>query len=111
MAIDTAEKRRSLSFVVVVSPGVTPNSSKDADWRSEVGFGYPFDDEGGVVPPAFEVDHVQATVKIDDLGYHLLESDLAYYVSSSNLDRFNLNSADLGWKIKQASKRWNIKKG
>jgi hypothetical protein len=109
MAIDTAEKRRSLSFVVVVSPGVTPNSSKDAEWRREVGYGYPFGDSE--VPPAFDVDHEGATIKMEDLGLHLIQTDLAWKVASSAVDQFNLNSADVGWKVKHTSKRWNIKEG
>lgn len=42
MAIDTAEKRKSVSGVVGVPfiPGVTPNSSKDAEWRAEAGWSY-----------------------------------------------------------------------
>lgn len=41
MAIDTAEKRKSISGIhSVISPGVTPNSAKDAEWRKEVGHSY-----------------------------------------------------------------------
>lgn len=40
MAIDTAEKRRSVSGLLVIAPGVTPNADKDAEWRQEVGFGF-----------------------------------------------------------------------
>jgi hypothetical protein len=108
MAIDTAEKRRSVSFVVVVSPGVTLNSSKDSEWRREVGYAYPFAVD---VPPAFAVDHVLATVKMDDLGYHILETDLSWMIASSAVERLNINQADVGWKVKQVSKRWNIKEG
>jgi|TARA_R110002126_G_scaffold41120_1_gene119992 hypothetical protein len=42
MAIDSAEKRRS-AFGVFDGrgiPSVTPNSSKDAEWRQEVLWGY-----------------------------------------------------------------------
>ncbi len=44
MAIDTAERRRAvaaLSGAHSFGPGVTPNSSKDAEWRQEAGYGYP----------------------------------------------------------------------
>ena len=44
MAIDTAEDRRAiagLSLAHFYGPGVTPNNDKDAEWRSEVGYGYP----------------------------------------------------------------------
>ena len=43
MAIDTAEKRRSAAGVGVpgiVGPGVTPNSSKDIEWRVQAGWSY-----------------------------------------------------------------------
>lgn len=42
MAIDTAEKRKSVSGVMGVPliPGVTPNSSKDSEWRAEAGWSY-----------------------------------------------------------------------
>lgn len=40
MAIDTAEKRRSVSGLLIVAPGVTPNANKDAEWRQQAGFGY-----------------------------------------------------------------------
>ena len=42
MAIDTAEKRRSVSGIVSVPfiPGVTANSSKDAEWRQQSGWNY-----------------------------------------------------------------------
>ena len=42
MAIDSAEKRRSVSQILtgVFPPGVTPNASKDAEWRQQSGWGY-----------------------------------------------------------------------
>ena len=41
MAIDSAEKRKSISGIHLnVCPGVTPNSGKDAEWRQESGFSY-----------------------------------------------------------------------
>jgi hypothetical protein len=40
LAIDTAEKRRSISGIPLLSPGVTPNASKDAEWRRESAWGY-----------------------------------------------------------------------
>lgn len=43
MAIDSREKRQSVIAIshYMVGPTVTPNSSKDAEWRQEVGYGYP----------------------------------------------------------------------
>ncbi len=41
MAIDTAEKRKSISGINLVDgPGVTPNSGKDQEWRQESGYSY-----------------------------------------------------------------------
>lgn len=40
-AIDTAEKRRSVFGVNAMGiPGVTPNVSKDGEWRQQVAYGY-----------------------------------------------------------------------
>ena len=51
MAINSAEKRRAASGLVLpLGPGVTPNVSKDAEWRGEVGRGYPF--VAAIVPPS-----------------------------------------------------------
>lgn len=42
MAIDTAEKRRSVAGIQVLTvPAVTPNASKDLEWRQEAGWSYP----------------------------------------------------------------------
>ena len=42
MAIDTAERRKNAAAVASVwlIPGVTPNSSKDGEWRQQSGWGY-----------------------------------------------------------------------
>ena len=40
MAINNAEKRRSISGIGWLIPGVTPNSSKDWEWRQEAGWNY-----------------------------------------------------------------------
>ena len=40
MAIDTAEKRKSISGINYFMPGVTPNSGQDQEWRQEAGYGY-----------------------------------------------------------------------
>ena len=42
MTIDTAEKRRSISGIggPPLIPGVTPNSSKDQEWRQQSGWSY-----------------------------------------------------------------------
>ena len=55
MAIDTAEKRKSISGVggVPLMPGVTPNSSQDAEWRQEAGWSYSGILVGGAVAVAF----------------------------------------------------------
>lgn len=42
MAIDTAERRRSVSGVPfsVLGPGVTPSAAKDGEWRQQVAWSY-----------------------------------------------------------------------
>jgi hypothetical protein len=42
MAIDSAEKRKSISGIGMyfTAPGVTPNASKDMEWRQEASWGY-----------------------------------------------------------------------
>lgn len=42
MAIDSAEKRRSAASAGIpwLIPGVTPNASKDAEWRQQSGWSY-----------------------------------------------------------------------
>lgn len=48
MAIDDAEKRRSISGIMVpLVPGVTPNVAKDSQWRQQAGWSY----SGISVPP------------------------------------------------------------
>lgn len=106
MAIDTDEKRKSISFVIVVSPGVTPNASQDVEWRQEAGYTYSGIDM--TPPPAFEPDHDLAAIMVDDLGFHLSETDLGWKISSSLVDRLNINDNDVGWKIQRNSLRWNI---
>ncbi len=53
MAIDNAEKRRSAAGVGfwVVGPGVTPNASKDGEWRQQAGWGYSGILVGAVIGP------------------------------------------------------------
>ncbi len=41
MAIDNAEKRRSVAGIpFFIFLGVTPNTLKDREWRQQVGWGY-----------------------------------------------------------------------
>lgn len=41
MAIDTAEKRKSISGIwLPLIPGVTPNATQDAEWRQQSGWSY-----------------------------------------------------------------------
>ena len=52
MAIDTAEKRKSLSGIQwTLMPGVTPNAAKDQEWRQQAGWGYSGILAGGAPPP------------------------------------------------------------
>lgn len=51
MAIDTAEKRKSISGISLpfFAPGVTPNASKDQEWRQESAWSYSGILAGGLV--------------------------------------------------------------
>ncbi len=42
MAIDDREKRQSVVAISLypIAPSVTPNSSKDVEWRQQSGYGY-----------------------------------------------------------------------
>jgi len=42
MAIDTADKRKSISSIMlpIFVPGLTPNASKDENWRAQSGWSY-----------------------------------------------------------------------
>lgn len=51
MAIDTPEKRKSISGINYFNPGVTPNSGQDAEWRQEVGYSYSGIAAGGATVP------------------------------------------------------------
>lgn len=71
MAIDTAEKRKSLVGLQYWSgPGVTPNASPDQEWRQEAGYSYSGILAGGapVVPePGLVfVEHERRA----DIGHH-----------------------------------------
>ncbi len=54
MAIDNAEKRRNLAAMhVPIVPGITPNASKDVEWRQQSAYGYSGISPSSVVPPTF----------------------------------------------------------
>lgn len=50
MALDTAEKRRSVSGVALVLPGVTPAAGQDSEWRLEAAWMYSGISVGVTVP-------------------------------------------------------------
>lgn len=59
MAIDDAEKRKSISGIwIPLIPGVTPNASKDAQWRQQSAWSY-----SGIAAsaPSFEGSGVRFT--------------------------------------------------
>lgn len=75
MAIDTAEKRRSISGIPFIPlwPGVTPNASKDGEWRQQVGWGYSGITTSEPAPvPAIEIDLRCSYGKIVDLECNYL---------------------------------------
>ncbi len=51
MAIDNREKRQSAASagMVFMAAGVTPNASKDGEWRQQVGWGYSGNALGAVI--------------------------------------------------------------
>lgn len=57
MAIDSAEKRRSIAHIARrwSGAGVTPNTAKDVEWRQEAGRGYPGIEPSGDAPIQSEV--------------------------------------------------------
>lgn len=40
MAIDSAAKRKAISGIPLLIPGVTPNATPDAAWRQQSGWSY-----------------------------------------------------------------------
>lgn len=62
MAIDTAQKRRSISGIPMLIPGVTPTATPDAAWRQEAGWSY-----SGILATGALADIVIA-LQIDDGG-------------------------------------------
>ena len=52
MAIDTAEKRKSISGIPRQIAGVTNNATHDQEWRQESGWSYSGILAAGGVPPA-----------------------------------------------------------
>ena len=68
MAIDSAEKRRSLASIslIFMGPGVTPNASKDVEWRQEAGFGYP-----GITPTSDPIPETGGSQYPRGLGFRL----------------------------------------
>lgn len=81
MAIDSAEKRRSVAGVGVpgIVLGVTPNASKDGEWRQQVGWGY-----SGIVPGNPATLLVDAMLVDMDVGYMLMDMDTSYTLVESD---------------------------
>ena len=84
MAIDTAEKRRSVSTISLYAagPGLTPNSSKDIEWRQQSGWGY-----SGI--PA---NNSNATINVvffsrdNNIGFHDRSVNVQYYSRDINVE-------------------------
>lgn len=79
MAIDTAQRRRSISGIPLLLPGVTPNATPDAAWRQEAGWSY-----SGILAAGPATDGIFRTHGIldnfnrsdsDDVGSDWQESD------------------------------------
>ena len=86
MAIDSAEKRRSVSQILtgVFPPGVTPNASKDAEWRQQSGWGY-----SGIVA-------AEVVIGLDSHTIYTMSTSADLYVNSGSSDVFtNSNSSTI----------------
>lgn len=71
MAIDTAEKRKSVAGYQPFHVSVTPNVSPDVEWRHQAGWGYPgFTQSVGTYPlRAFATDSLlHADKSFDEAG-------------------------------------------
>lgn len=66
MAIDSAEKRRNVANIPwwAGGVGVTPNASKDAEWRQQAGWGYSGIAAGGAPEISAQVPYVGFFVDI-----------------------------------------------
>ena len=79
MAIDSAEKRKAVAAIsfAYYYPSVTPNASKDAEWRQQVGHSY-----SGIAAdqPADESDlrHNDLTIRHNDETLHHMRSSLGH---------------------------------
>ncbi len=82
MAIDTAAKRKSISAIVVTSPGVTPLVSPDSGWRFAVAYTY-----SGLAPAGTPVDMQYPFIGIKDVGRYLDATDVGIYVRSTDVSR------------------------
>ena len=86
MAIDSAEKRRSVSQILtgIFPPGVTPNVSKDAEWRQQSGWGY-----SGIVA-------AEVVIGLDSNTIYTMSTSADIYVNGSSSDILtNSNSSTI----------------
>jgi hypothetical protein len=86
VAIDNAEKRKNVAAIGywLFGPGVTPNSSKDAEWRQQAGWGY-----SGIAASVITAVVDTWTLRKRDLNWSLAERELAW----------NLRKRDLNWTL------------
>lgn len=65
MAIDSAEKRKSVAGISAgcYPVAVTPNASKDREWRQQAGFGY-----SGITPSGSQPDVVDLRYLLDTMS-------------------------------------------
>ena len=69
MAIDSKEKRVSIAGIYrLAGPGVTPNASKDQEWRQEVGYSYSGILAGGA-PAVTDVPIFFSRMKLHGVGH------------------------------------------
>ena len=110
MAIDTAEKRKSAAGVPYLPflPGVTPDSSKDAEWRKQAAWGYSGSDTVG---PGGEVEatasltfRVSATASLQGSSKVLAinaDNYLRYYGAQDSETGDYLNSGTCTYSLRE----------
>ncbi len=83
MAIDSAEKRLSISGITMLLPGVTINASPDVEWRQESGWSYSgIEALDALLGALFEVD----LEHFDGSNWNVIASRLGEVSSTNGAD-------------------------
>ena len=90
MAIDSAEKRRSVAGISVPALflGVTPNASQDVEWRQQAGWGYSGMGAEEIAAPQFvfilQATGERYTLRSTDAEYRLVGTTETYRLVRTN---------------------------